>query len=680
MANATHATGTTAWARQVETDMLGTLAPMTRAGHAWIAGLSVVLAVGLVAYIFQLVYGLGVTALNDYVSWGVYMANFVFFIGISYAGTLISAVLRLVHADWRRPITRMAEIITVVGVLVGALMIVIDMGRPDRLLSVFTSGRPQSPILWDVAALNTYLLGSILYLYVAMIPDLQILARNARALGRTDVMARLYEFAAMGFRGTPDQHRRLDRALGAMAIVMIPVAISAHSVVSWIFGVTLRPGWHSTIFGPYFVVGAIFSGTAGIITAMAVFRRVYKLERYLKVEHFQALSRLLLALTLLYGYFTLSEYLTIWYGGQSEDSELVHRLMGLDGFGLLFWPTIVFGLAVPSVLLLIPMRKSIAPAVVASLLINFGMWMKRYLIVVPTMMTPVIPAEAAGTHIVYSPTWVEWAITFAGVALFLLLFTLFSRVVPIISMWEMAEAPPPDDDRAREPVAPLHAQPAVSNAPAAVRSLAVLLVAALLGLGLSARPAWAGQEAHAHAVAADETDATDEEEEIGPDAGKVSIKVERLTEFGEDLVMATTTVDGQPLAGARVAFFVRRHFGLMELGEDTALPDGSAAVDYPVGLPAGERGGLEIEAKVVRPTQYAGARGTAVVKADTERAAWAAVSPRALWSARAPLAMVYTIGLVLAIVWGTYGFVVLQIVGIRRETGTPDASSERAVS
>jgi Ni/Fe-hydrogenase subunit HybB-like protein len=668
MSHPAHRPETTVWARQVETDMLGTLAPMTRAGHAWIAGLSVVLAIGFGAYVFQLFYGLGVTALNDYVSWGVYMANFVFFIGISYAGTLISAVLRLVNADWRRPITRMAETITVVGVLVGALMIVIDMGRPDRLLTVFTSGRPQSPILWDVAALNTYLLGSILYLYVAMIPDLQILARKARELGRTDLMARLYEFGAMGFSGTKEQHRRLDRALGAMAVVMIPVAISAHSVVSWIFGVTLRPGWHSTIFGPYFVVGAIFSGTAGIITAMAVFRRVYRLERYIRVEHFQALSRLLLALTLLYGYFTLSEYLTIWYGGQSEDAELVHRLMGLQGFGLMFWPTIVLGLAVPSVLLLIPMRRSITTAVVASLLINVGMWMKRYLIVVPTMMTPVIPAEAAGAHIVYSPTWVEWAVTLAGVALFLLLFTLFSRVVPIISIWEMAEAPP-NNDGAPTPVAAGHTPPA-SSASMVVPSLALLLSAALLGTGLSPRPAWAGQAT----------------------PGGLTVTVERETEAGEDLLIATVLENGQPKAGVRVSFFVRRLFGPMPLGHDTTLPDGTAAVDYPVGLPASVSGALEVEAHVIAPElapvdetgapaeDGVAARGSAVIPADVARADIAGVAPRALWSSRAPVPLILTISAVLLAVWCTYAFVIWQVIAIRRHSGKVVNSHQGALS
>lgn len=423
----------------VEADVLRTLAPTTRAGRVWIWALVAVAGLGATAYVVQLVKGLAVTGMQDEVSWGVYMTNFVFFIGISYAGTLISAVLRVTHAEWRRPITRMAEAITVFAIMVGTPMVIIDMGRPDRIMNVLAHGRVSSPILWDVFSIATYMTGSLIYLYVAMIPDLALCAQRDIP-GRTGrFRQRLYAVLSLGYNDSPEHRRRIDRAIAAIAVVLIPVAISAHTVVSWIFGVTLRPGWHSTIFGPYFVIGAIFSGTAAILVAMAVLRKVYGLERQLAFRQFRNLGTLLFALNLVYIYFTLSEYLTSWYGGLVIDERLVQLLMGKGSFAVVFWMMSAFGLFLPAILLLIPTRRSITPIIVASSLIIVGMWLKRYLIVIPTMMTPFIPPEAAGAVPTYMPTWVEWAITGGGVAAFLLLFTLFSKIFPIVSIWETAE-------------------------------------------------------------------------------------------------------------------------------------------------------------------------------------------------------------------------------------------------
>ena len=426
-------------AQAVESYLLSTLDPVGRGGRFWILGLLAVVAVGAAAWVTQLVNGLRVTEMRNYVSWGAYMGNFVFFIGISHAGTLISAILRVTDAGWRRPITRMAEAITVFALMVGAPMVLIDMGRPERLMNVFIYGRLQSPILWDIVSIATYLTGSMLYLYVAMIPDMPILARHARERGRSPRLVRLYEMMSLGYRESAEHRRRLALALGAMAAIIIPVAISVHTVVSWVFGMTLRPGWHSTIFGPYFVVGAIFSGTAAIITAMVIFRRAYRLERYLLPLHFRHLGKLLLVLALLYAYFTLSEYLTAWYGGIEADRRLMNLLAGNTAYGLTFWLWVVFGLFAPIGFLLFPGRRSISAIVTASVLVNIGMWVKRYLIVVPTLQTPFIPAEAAGITPWYFPSVVEWAITAGAFAAFMLLFTLFSRLFPILSIWETAE-------------------------------------------------------------------------------------------------------------------------------------------------------------------------------------------------------------------------------------------------
>lgn len=233
--------------------------------YMFVAILLAVISWAAYAYFTQLRDGLIVTGLRDNIFWGIYMTNFVFFIGISHAGTLISAILRVTGAEWRRPITRMAEAITVFALLVGGPMILIDMGHPERLLNLLLYGRIQSPILWDLISITTYITGSLLYLYLPMIPD--VAECRDRLTDAPPWKRFLYRTLSLGWRGDAEQVHRLERGVGIMAILIIPVAISVHTVVSWIFGMTLRPGWHSTIFGPYFVVGAIFSGIAALLLA-----------------------------------------------------------------------------------------------------------------------------------------------------------------------------------------------------------------------------------------------------------------------------------------------------------------------------------------------------------------------------------------------------------------------------
>jgi molybdopterin-containing oxidoreductase family membrane subunit len=245
---------------------------------------------GVYQYMRQYWLGLGVTGMNQPVTWGFYIINFVFFIGISHAGTLISAILRLNQAEWRRPITRMAEVITAIVLAIGGLHPIIDLGRPDRILNVFKWGRLQSPLLWDVMCITAYFAASTVYLYVPMIPDI------ARLRDRGTRPRWLYDFLSWNWQGTPRQQEVLRRAMNVLMILVIPVAVSVHTVISYIFAMTLEPGWHSTIFGPYFVAGAIFSGIAALMVVMIVFRKVYRLERYLKPVHFANLSKLLLVM------------------------------------------------------------------------------------------------------------------------------------------------------------------------------------------------------------------------------------------------------------------------------------------------------------------------------------------------------------------------------------------------
>ena len=413
------------------------LAPVRRTTwrfYALVAPLAALVALGGYAYFVQLSEGLGVTGMRNYVSWGLYISNFVFFIGVSHAGTLISAILRVSGAEWRKPITRMAESITVIAISVGALFPIIDLGRPDRILNVVLYGRIQSAVLWDFISIATYLTGSLLYLYLPLIPDLAAM-RERQVGGR--FRRKLYAFLSMKWKDRPSQRRRLGTAIAIMAVLIIPIAVSVHTVVSWIFGMTLRVGWHSTIFGVYFVAGAILSGIATIILAMAAFRWAYHLQPWIKPLHFRNLGLMMLVMDLILIYFTLSEYLTAAYGGESQDTAWLQALAS-GPYMTLFWAMVAGGFLAPVFIIALTRGRSVAWLVVAAALVNVGMWCERLLIVVPAMATPQMPVSWAS----YSPTWVEWSITAGAIAGFVLLYAVFSKVFPLVSMWEVSEPAP----------------------------------------------------------------------------------------------------------------------------------------------------------------------------------------------------------------------------------------------
>ena len=381
------------------------------------------------AYYLQVTQGLSVTGLNRPVFWGMYIVNFVFFIAISYGGTLTSAILRLARAEWRRPITRLAEVITVCALLVGSFNVVMDMGRPDRLWELFVYGRIESPILWDVVAVNGYLIFSIVYLYLPMIPDIAFLRDHQPGL-----LGWLYRPLALGWQGTPAQKHLLERIIDGMALFMIPLAISVHTVLAWIFGMTIQPMWHSTILGPYFVMGAIYSGLASLIIAMAILRRAFHLEKYLTPQHFRNFGKILLVMTMVWLYFTIAEYLTTYYG--SEPSHIAVFNAKLYGeFAPLFWGQVLLCLVIPLIILVPRRLRTIQLLVVASISVNIGMWLERVLIVVPTLTRPRLPYGVA----VYTPTLTEWSIMIACTAWLIFFFMLFMRFFPIISIWEIEE-------------------------------------------------------------------------------------------------------------------------------------------------------------------------------------------------------------------------------------------------
>lgn len=378
---------------------------------------------------WQLQNGLQVTGLGNPVFWGFYITNFVFFIGISHAGTLISAILRIAKAEWRRSITRSAEVITVLVIMFGVGNILLDLGRPDRMLNVLLSGRIGSPLLWDVCSITAYVVGSAIYLYLPLIPDIAILRDNV-----ADWRRELFDLLSLGWSGSPPEREALEKCISIMALVVVPTAVSVHTVVSYVFSMTIQPMWNSSIFGPYFVVGAIFSGIAALIIALAVLRRAYGLESHLKPVHFENLGKLLLVMSCLWLYFTFCEFLTTWYAGAPDHMAVFwSKLTGR--YAPLFWGMFVACFIIPFATLVSPWGKTVAGAVAASIPVCIGMWLERYLIVVPTLVRPRLP-YAEGS---YAPSVVEISLFAGCLAAFALLYVIFTRFFPIVSIWEVRE-------------------------------------------------------------------------------------------------------------------------------------------------------------------------------------------------------------------------------------------------
>jgi len=389
-----------------------------------------VIGLGFFAFLSQVFYGHEVTGMRDNVVWGVYIVNFIFFMGISYAGALISGTLHLFKTAWRKPIIRMAEFITIIALLIGPCFILLCIGRLDKLHYLVIFGRIQSPITWDVIAISTDIFGCFIFLYLSVLRDLAKL-RDYELLQLPNWRKKLYKILALGYTGTPEQQQRLNRASDIMAAMVIAIAIIVYSVLAWIFSVTLQPGWHSTIFGPYFVIAAVYSGSAVLIVCMWIFRRIYHLEEYITKKHFVAVGVIMLVLAAFFGYFTFSDYLTKWYGSEKNDEMLIQLL-----FKEFYWPFIIsnyIGVLLPLIVVGIAKFRTITNITLTAVVVIIALWLNRYIIVVPTLESPYLPIQDSRPEwLNYTATWVEWSLTAAGVAVFALLFTLASKFITIV--------------------------------------------------------------------------------------------------------------------------------------------------------------------------------------------------------------------------------------------------------
>ncbi|HET6543434.1 MAG TPA: NrfD/PsrC family molybdoenzyme membrane anchor subunit [Chryseolinea sp.] len=405
-------------------------------GRIWTGILVALCLLGLYGYYRQVTLGLVVTNMRDYASWGIYISNFVFFVAISLVGSLITAIFRLASVEWRTPLTRISEIIAVSAILFASIIIIVDMGRPERFTHLFLYARLQSPIMWDVIVITTYLTISVLFLYFPLLPDLPILIKNSK-----DGSARqkFYKFIGSFWKGTDAQFRISENALRIISVMIIPVALAIHTVTSWLFATTYRPGWDSTNFGAYFVSGAFLVGAGGVVVAMYVFRKAYHLEAYITEKHFNNMSKIVVLLALVYLYFNINEYLVPAFKMKKAEEHHLQSLATGD-FARLFWSAIFMSMIVPVVVLLFPKGRKPFPAFLMGIVVVVGSWFKRYIIVTPTMLSPFLPMyDVPESYKHYFPSWEEWAITTGSLAGTLLIITIFTRLFPIIPIHETIE-------------------------------------------------------------------------------------------------------------------------------------------------------------------------------------------------------------------------------------------------
>jgi molybdopterin-containing oxidoreductase family membrane subunit len=367
--------------------------------HFWYFILVMFAAVGLWGWGIQIRDGLGVTGMRDYVSWGMYIANFVFFVAVSLIGFLISSSLQLLKISWSKPISRVAEQIAIAAVALAGIIIVMDMGRPDRFLNVFLHGRFASPIIWDVTVVTTYLTISVLLYYIPLIPDLALL----RDRGGDDIpkwKMQVYKILSLGWKGNDKQYKLVAHSMRVLMILILPVGLSIHTVTSWLFAATLRSGWDTTIFGPYFVAGAFVAGAAAVVILMYAYRVRYRLGDYFEELHFDYMGKLLVFVCLVYLYFNINEFWVPAY--KMKTAEGIHlRTLFTGSYAPMFWSAQMLGLILPILLMLFRFFRKPLPLTIISVFVLIASWLKRYIIVVPTLEHPFLPVRNHDYHLLF---------------------------------------------------------------------------------------------------------------------------------------------------------------------------------------------------------------------------------------------------------------------------------------
>jgi Ni/Fe-hydrogenase subunit HybB-like protein len=394
-------------------------------------------AMALMGYVLtiQLTKGIGILGLNHPVAWGVYITNFVFWVGIGHAGTLISAVLFLLRQKWRNSINRTAEAMTIFAVMCAGLFPLIHTGRVwvDYWLIPLPNARElwvnfRSPLVWDVFAVSTYFIISLLFWYQGLLPDFATLRDKVK----NKFLKFGYRILALGWNGSAKHWNHYEKSYAQFAWLATPLVLSVHSIVSFDFAVSQLPGWHATIFPPYFVAGAIFSGMGMVVTLLVILRKAMKLEEYITIRHLEMMNKVILFTSMLVGYSYLMEFFVAWYSDEPfEQFVFLNRLVGPYAWSV--WTMLICNVFIPLVFWSKKARTSLRIMFVVSICVNIGMWFERFNIIVTSLQRDFIPANWD----YYTPTFSDWAVTLGSFGLFFTLFLLFIKLFPTVSIAEI---------------------------------------------------------------------------------------------------------------------------------------------------------------------------------------------------------------------------------------------------
>lgn len=422
-----------------DASLIDDLAPrkFTKMGVIWTSFLVILIIFGIIAYADQLIKGQVVTNMRDYALWGVYISNFVFFVATSFVGSVVVAGLRLSNKSWRTPLVRIAEIITLAAIIMAGITIVIDMARPDRLLYLFIYGRLQSPIIWDVIIIPTFMAISLLLLYYPLLPDFAILKNHYKEKNAS--LSKRYGNFSLNWTGSDVQKATQSKAIQILAIMILPLGIILQTIDAWLFSTTHRIGWDSTNLAAYFISGAFVAGIGALIAVVYVVRKARNLEDYITDLHFDKLGKILVLACLIYLYFNINEYLMPVF--TAKKGELAHLDVLFTGhYAPLFWFVTIGGLIIPIIVLLFKKGRKPLPMFIIALLVVVASWWKRYLIVTPTLLHPFLPIQGVPEswhH--YFPSLHEWVITIATLAMAMLIITLLVRYLAVIPIERIAE-------------------------------------------------------------------------------------------------------------------------------------------------------------------------------------------------------------------------------------------------
>jgi Ni/Fe-hydrogenase subunit HybB-like protein len=403
----------------------------------WLIFLVIMLIIAIYFYYLQIKKGLVVTNLNDYFSWGIYTSNFIFFVSISFVGSLTGSFLRMANFHWRIPVVRITEIIAIIALLMASISIILDLGRPDRLLYMIRYGRIQSPIIWDVIIVASYMVMSILMLYLSLIPDFAILKNFFYDKPR---LRKVYTFLSIKWRAKKEQRKLRRSAINIITSLIIPVSLLHQTSNGWLFATTYRVGWNSAVIGPYFITGAILIGFAVIITVMYSLCKLNRLEKYITPLHFNNMGVGLGVSAAAYLYFNFSIYFLPLY--TSTISQLKYTSSLFTGkYALLFWLVFIGISILPTITLVLKKWRRPKTIFYISIIVMVASWFKRYLIIIPTLETPFLPIQGVPKEwYSYSPSFIEAFITLTTFTTAILLIALFARFIPIIGIHDYAVA------------------------------------------------------------------------------------------------------------------------------------------------------------------------------------------------------------------------------------------------